>query len=645
MPEAKTNNQTTGRKRMKSSHPVPAKKPAKRKDYDLRNYPAFSVFGIMTRVWKLMSNKEKRKAGLIAIGIVVNSFVELLGLAAILPIIAMVSSPEMIQENEYLKSAFNASSIIGIQTERAFIIASALGLIAGFFGKAIIAMLLNLFQTRYSFAMGHRLSGLMWQFHFSQSLERMRSTESGRVLSEINSWPLAIANSFVVGNIRFLNECFILAMIGIGLIAYEPIVLVSVAALLGIGGIIIRKATKKKLESYSLIKNNLGPSINTLITNAVRGFLEVMSFRASNSIKTGYLKKTWILYRINSNSQILKMAPAKLYEVLAVLAIAFTIIYTQLSQNPNDKPMELLVIMALSAYRVMPSMNRLNTHIMGMRSNYHILNTIESGLDEWKENPENPENSNHVPVDKSKSCWPQASIEIENLTVGYEALDQPILSNLNCTFAPGQIHAIVGPSGSGKSTLVNTILGLHPPISGEIQVGSSLDDQATLRHEVPVKAWLANIGYLSQQPFLFNGSVRENLTMRVPNMTVDEEEVNRLIARLDLTDCLGDEPLEFELLEGGNNLSGGQQQRLAILRALRIQRPVLILDEATSALDGLKRDAVFELLRKRADSGTNVLLITHDMSLADRCDTVLDLGDDNVQPVQRFNRTTKNEKT
>jgi ABC-type multidrug transport system fused ATPase/permease subunit len=72
-----------------------------------------------------------------------------------------------------------------------------------------------------------------------------------------------------------------------------------------------------------------------------------------------------------------------------------------------------------------------------------------------------------------------------------------------------------------------------------------LDDQATLRHEVPVKAWLANIGYLSQQPFLFNGSVRENLTMRVPNMTVDEEEVNRLIACLDLTDCLGDEALGF----------------------------------------------------------------------------------------------------
>ena len=219
-----------------------------------------------------------------------------------------------------------------------------------------------------------------------------------------------------------------------------------------------------------------------------------------------------------------------------------------------------------------------------------------------------------------------------------------MLSNLNCTFEPGRVHAIVGPSGSGKSTLVNTILGLHPAISGSIKVGNSETESSALRDAVPVKAWLANIGYLSQQPFLFNGTVKDNLTMRVPNMTVDEDEVNRLIDRLDLTDCLGETPLEFELLEGGNNLSGGQQQRLAILRALRIQRPVLILDEATSALDGLKRDAVFELLRKRANVGTNVLLITHDMSLAEQCDTILDLGDDQAQPVQRFNVETKKEK-
>jgi ATP-binding cassette, subfamily B, bacterial PglK len=607
--------------------------------------PAFSIVGILRRVWAMLTQKERRRAGLLFIGIIINSFVDIIGLAAVVPVIGLVINPELIHENAYLARAFQWTSQVGIDTERRFLMFASIALIAAFLFKALVNLGLNLIQTRYSFAIGHRISGLMWQYHFSQSLERMRSTESGRVLAEINGWPLNLANTFVVGNLRFISELMVIAAIAIGLVIYEPIVLLSVAVLLNIGAIIIRKGTKNRLERYSEISKIVGPQTGTLINNAVRGFLEVMSFRASDAIRNGYLNKTRILYRIGSNSQIMGMAPAKLYEVLAVTAVSAAIFISLLLGESNEAFLNLLIVMALSAYRVMPSMTRLNGQIMALRSNYYVINTIEAALQSWASNPDNPEHPEHTPVDPSTSDWQQANITLEGLTIGYKTLTEPVLANLNCTFAPGQIHAIVGPSGSGKSTLVNTILGLHPPISGEIQVGRSSDDQATLREEVPVKAWLANVGYLSQQPFLFNGTVRENLTMRVPNMTVDDEEVNRLIAHLDLTDCLGDKPLEFELLEGGNNLSGGQQQRLAILRALRIQRPVLILDEATSALDGLKRDAVFELLRKRADSGTNVLLITHDMSLAEQCDTVLDLGDDNVQPVQRFNRTTKNEKT
>ena len=119
-------------------------------------------------------------------------------------------------------------------------------------------------------------------------------------------------------------------------------------------------------------------------------------------------------------------------------------------------------------------------------------------------------------------------------------------------------------------------------------------DWNQINERVGVSNWLEHIGYLSQQPYLFNGTVRDNLTMMIPGETLDEPAIERLIERLELTDCLGEKPLDFELLEGGNNLSGGQQQRLAILRALRVHRPVLILDEATSALDGVKRDAVFE---------------------------------------------------
>ena len=250
---------------------------------------------------------------------------DIIGLAAVVPVIGLVINPELIHENEYLARAFQWTSQVGIDTERKFLMFTSIALIAAFLFKALVNLGLNLIQTRYSFAIGHRISGLMWQYHFSQSLERMRSTESGRVLSEINGWPLNLANTFVVGNLRFINELMVIAAIAIGLIVYEPIVLLSVAVLLTIGAVIIRKGTKNRLESYSEIRKIVGPQTGTLINNAVRGFLEVMSFRASDAIRNGYLNKTRILYRIGSNSQIMNMAPAKLYEVLAVTAVSAAI--------------------------------------------------------------------------------------------------------------------------------------------------------------------------------------------------------------------------------------------------------------------------------------------------------------------------------
>jgi len=216
-------------------------------------------------------------------------------------------------------------------------------------------------------------------------------------LSEINGWPLSLANTFVVGNLRFINELMVIVAIAVGLVIYEPIVLISVAILLTLGAVIIRKGTKSRLERYSEISKIVGPQTGTLINNAVRGFLEVMSFRASDAIRNGYLNKTRLLYRISSNGQIMNMAPAKLYEVLAVTAVSAAIFISLLLGESNEAFLNLLIVMALSAYRVMPSMTRLNGHVMGMRSSYHVINVIEAALQSWAANTDNPRSSRTHP--------------------------------------------------------------------------------------------------------------------------------------------------------------------------------------------------------------------------------------------------------
>ena len=97
-------------------------------------------------------------------------------------------------------------------------------MIGAFLFNALFGHAVNLFQTRFSFSVAHRLSGQMWTYHFSQSLERMRGADSGRILSEINRWPLLFANFFMVGGMMILTELTVLTLISTGLIIYYPVV-------------------------------------------------------------------------------------------------------------------------------------------------------------------------------------------------------------------------------------------------------------------------------------------------------------------------------------------------------------------------------------------------------------------------------------
>ena len=552
------------------------------------------------------------------LSIFVNSIVEILGLAVVVPVIGLVVQPETIQTNPTLKSAFDFVAPLGINNPSRFLIALCGVMVAAFLFKAMFGLLVNLFQTRFSFSVAHRLSGRMWSHHFSQSLERMRGTDSGRILSEINAWPIQFANAFMVGGLMMVNEISVITLIALGLLFYNPTVFLSIGILIGTGALVIRRITKKRLLAYSDIRRQIEPLTNTLITNAIRGFLEVITFRASDAVREAYLRDRWTIFRIASNTSVLNLTPAKLYEVLAVIAVTGSIIIALLQGTPDTGFLELLSFMAISAYRIMPSMSRLNGAIMQMRVQQHVLDTMERGC---MRQPQTQSGTTSTSADVET-----VGIEVKAATLSYEALEAPVLEQFNHSFSCGKVHAIVGPSGSGKSTLISALLGLHKPAQGTVEVQLNSEKPIILGDGLDLHDWILHVGYLSQQPFLFQGTVRDNLTLRVPGAKLNEDLTGSLIHELQLDDCLGVNPLAFELQEGGSNLSGGQQQRLALLRALQINKPVLILDEATSALDSELRDVVFDLLRERAAGGCNVILVTHDTELAHRCDDVLDLG-------------------
>lgn len=442
--------------------------------------------------------------------------------------------------------------------------------------------------------------------HFTDSLEHMRSKSSGRILEEINGWPILFARVFITGGQLYFNELVVMALLAVGLTAYNPLVFLGVASIIATGALLIRWLTKRRLQRNGTTIRTLAPQATSLVSNAVRGFLELITFRAVRSMQANYLSKTRRLYAVHSNQMVLGIAPARLYEFLAVTALCTVIIASLTLGSAGPAFFESLSLLALSAYRVMPAMARVNARMIAMRGQMHLIEAMESGAVTHENSIPQP----HPPLSG------RIAIDIQDLSARYEGKDAPVFQALHHRFESGQLSTIVGPSGSGKSTLVSMMLGLHAPDQGNICITT---ESATLclGAELSTADWLGHVAYLPQQPFLFEGTVRENLTLGGAVETLDETQVMALFDALDLRSALGENSLDFKLQEGGSNLSGGQQQRLALVRALQLNRPVLILDEATSSLDRQAGAAVLQLLQKEALRGTTVILITHDESVSE----------------------------
>ena len=577
-----------------------------------------TLFDVLKRTYGLVTQDEKPQLFLLLGGIFLGSIIEILGLAVIIPVITIVVNPKLVESNYWLSSLYHFSSQLGIKSMDGFVLLLCSFLVSAFIFKALMGLSLTYFQSKFSFRIAHRLSSELWNFHFTKSLVKVRSLNTGTILADINNRPVFFAQVFVLGGLVVVSEFTIVLMITSGLVIYNSIVFLSVAGILITGALTIRFTTRKKLEKFSSLLNALEPKVYTLLSDSIRGIIELIAFQATSTIQGIYSKELRKIFSIHAIRTALNSLPSRLYELLAVLGIAVVIVVFTLYGEQQNTFLELLTVVAVSAYRVMPSMSRVNSALMQMKAQNHVLVSMEQAQ---KSHEKDLPQSGLDSSPSSRMTAPPA-IELRNVSFGYN--DTQVISNVSHTFQPGRIHAIVGKSGSGKSTIVHLLLGLLNVQKGQVVLRDAFGEMI-LGNDILSSAWLMNIGYLNQSPFLFEGTVFENLTLRSPDIALDKQHVESLIAALDLDACFSPKGLEFRISEGGANLSGGQQQRTAFVRALLQPKPIYILDEATSALDIDLRDTAFDLIRQRADAGATVIIVTHDIELSAKCDSVLDL--------------------
>ena len=312
--------------------------------------------------------------------------------------------------------------------------------------------------------------------------------------------------------------------------------------------------------------------------------------------------------------QFLREAPRFMIEILFLVGITVLLAALTLG-GASEELVPTLGVFVAAGFRLMPPLGRLISAQSAMRSSAAAVENVAGELERF----ESDTAARQSVVEQDVGFVDE--LVFHGVTFQHAQASRPSVRELTVSIKPGESVAIVGPSGAGKTTLVDLVLGLHRPTEGRVLI-----DGVPLEH--CVRSWRALIGYVPQDVYLVDASLRENIALGVQVDSIDEEAVVRAIERAQLGDFVRslDHGVDTKVGERGTRLSGGQRQRIGIARALYGKPRLLILDEATSALDSETEARIGETIADLRTQMT-VIAIAHRLTTLRDFERVLFLDD------------------
>ena len=558
------------------------------------------------KILDLLTPPERKRAGLLLCMILVTAILDVVGVASIMPFMAVLSNPDQIQTNVFLNAAYTK---LGFTKPQQFLFALGLLVFVLLMVSLALRALTTYAQQRFALMREYSIGKLLLESYLCQPyswfLSRHSADMGKTILSEVDKVIyytfLPLLNLIAYGAVTI--ALFIL------LIVVDPKLALIACVIFATAYALIFKTTRAFLARIGKERTKV---------NQERFCAVIEAFSAAKEVKVGGLEQTYIkrfavpaqIYARNlATAQAISQMPRFAIEGIAFGGMLLVVLYLMLQTNSFSNALPIIALYTFAGYRLMPALQQIYGAVTQLRFGYPALDALHADLMSLQPKYPNP-SQDAIPL--------KQAITLNQIHYCYPNAQQSALKNLSLSISAKSTVGLVGVTGSGKTTMVDLILGLVEAQEGTLEV----DGQAITEHNR--RAWQRTIGYVPQQIYLADDTVAANIAFGLDPKDIDQQAVERAAKIANLHDYVTNElPQQYETTVGerGVRLSGGQRQRIGIARALYHKPQVLILDEATSALDNLTERAVMEAIHNLGHEIT-IILIAHRLSTVRACDTI-----------------------
>jgi ABC-type multidrug transport system fused ATPase/permease subunit len=572
-----------------------------------------NTLSLLLDLWGYLVLRRRLQLGAVLLMMLISSVAELFSLAAIIPLLAVLSEPQQLWKFSPVK---DMSAFMGISSAPDLLLPATI-----LFGLgALIAALVRLsslwLNTRLSAVISSDLSADAFFLTLCQPYEVHLQRNSSALITTISAQTTQVMY-VLLASLQLVTAIFV----ALGLLI--PLFLINFSAtfasisLFGAAYLFLSLAARRNLTVNSMLDAEGAKQSLKLLQESfgsVRNIILECRQSASVNIYAGIDRAMRLRQAQNA---FLRDFPRFALEALGLLVMAAIVFIVTRRQDTVGAVIPLLGAFALGAQRLLPTLQQIY-------SNWSIIKAYQSALVDvllalQQTVPRQALLSNQKPAQL------QESVRLFGVYFRYAPEAPWVLQEIDLEIWRGERIGLIGSTGSGKSTLVDLLMGLLDPTAGKILIdGNDLHDS---NQPDRLTAWRAAIAHVPQSIFLADSSIAENIAFGIPKEQIDLERVRQAAEQAQIAGFIESSPEGYDTFVGerGIRLSGGQRQRIGIARALYKRASVIVLDEATSALDTATEGAVMGALESLSRELT-VVMIAHRLSTLARCDRIFELA-------------------